>query len=119
LLRGRQLSVGPRGVGGRTAVRTVRRRYTQFEELHLELIGSSGRGRLYFERGDARHRRMVKETMGRLTLPEKKLWNSAGVVRDRVEHFNKYLRALQTLQMHSLDIRGVVLGWLCDDPSTP
>ena len=31
---------------------------------------------------------------------------------ERVAAFNAYLRALQTLQLHSLDIRGVVASWL-------
>lgn len=46
-----------RSVGGGIETKTIQRRYSEFEQLHNDVLQCSKRGRLCFEHGDLQHRR--------------------------------------------------------------
>ena len=45
-------------------------------------------------------------------MPEKRLWHSDRTKLERLSCFRTYLSSLLTLQLHSVDLRSVLLNWL-------
>jgi DnaJ family protein A protein 2 len=98
--------------GGGIETHSIHRRYTEFEQLHSEVLHCSERGRLTFEHGDRQHRRTLNAALINLQIPEKRLWHSNKVVQERLHCFRVYLDSLRSLALHSQDLRSVLLNWL-------
>ena len=98
--------------GGGIKTHSILRRYSEFEQLHSEVLQCSERGRLTFEHGDKQHRRTLNAALINLQIPEKRLWHSNKVVQERLHCFRVYLDSLRLLALHSQDLKSVLLNWL-------
>ena len=105
-------AVGRSVGGGGIHTHTILRRYSEFEQLHKDVLQCSERGRLTFEHGDRQHRRTLNAALINLQMPEKRFWHSNKVVQERLGCFRTYLASLRTLSLHSQDLRSVLLNWL-------
>lgn len=54
----------------------------------------------------------LSKALVNLKMPEKRFWHSDKTKLERLSCFRVYLSSLSMLQLHSMDMRSVLINWL-------